>query len=90
MLSLPDHGTWRSVVRNRMKIMNCVTDMLKVPTDAQEKSAIDDSTPNPGMKSGDMTVQCPSRTTEAALVRKVDLKVLPILMILICMTFLDR
>lgn len=55
-----------------------------------EKSIMDSSTPNSDVKSDDLTVECPTHTTEAALLRKVDFKVLPILTILFSMAFLDR
>ncbi len=38
----------------------------------------------------DLPVVCPSHTTEAKLLRKIDLKVLPFLCILYLLAFLDR
>ncbi|MCJ1265830.1 hypothetical protein MMC22_005711 [Lobaria immixta] len=61
-----------------------------VITQDHEKSIMDSSTPNSDVKSDDLTVECPTHTTEAALLRKVDFKVLPILIILFSMGFLDR
>ena len=35
-------------------------------------------------------VQCPSHTTESALIRRIDLKVMPVLVIVYLLAFLDR
>ena len=42
------------------------------------------------LESNDFNVECPAYTTERALVRKIDFKVLPILVVLYLMAFLDR
>lgn len=55
-----------------------------------QNSTMGSSTANSDVNSGDLTIPCPSHTVEAALVKKVDFKVLPMLMILYMMAFLDR
>lgn len=70
--------------------MDQAADLSKVVAQDHEKSIMDSSTPNSDVKSDDLTVECPTHTTEAALLRKVDFKVLPILTILFSMAFLDR
>lgn len=64
--------------------------MSEVVTQDLETSAMDSSMKSPDVNSDDLTIQCPSHTTEAALIRKVDSRVVPILMILYLMAFLDR
>ncbi|MCJ1468851.1 hypothetical protein MMC07_007481 [Pseudocyphellaria aurata] len=51
---------------------------------------MDPSKANTGVMSDDLAVQCPAHTTKAALLRKVDFKILPIITILYMMAFLDR
>lgn len=70
--------------------MDGIADQSKVATHDHEKSIMDSSTPNSDVKSDDLTVECPTHTTETALLRKVDFKVLPILIVLFSMGFLDR
>lgn len=55
-----------------------------------QNSTMGPSTANSDVNSGDLTIPCPSHTVEAALVKKVDFKVIPMLMILYMMAFLDR
>lgn len=71
-------------------IINCVADTSEVATRDHEKSAVDSSTANLDVRADNLVIQCPPHTTEAALIRKVDFKVIPILMILYMMAFLDR
>lgn len=42
------------------------------------------------VESDDLAVRCPSHTTERALVRKIDCRLLPMLCLLYLMAFLDR
>lgn len=70
--------------------MNSAADTSKVATQDYEKSALDPSKANSHVKSDDLSIQCPAHTTEAALVKRVDFKVLPMLVVLYMMAFLDR
>lgn len=69
--------------------IKCAADMSEVVTQDLETSAIECSMTNLDVKS-DLKIQCPSHTTEAALLRKVDSRVIPILMVFYLMAFLDR
>lgn len=45
---------------------------------------------NKGANVDDLLVQCPSHTTELALIQKIDWRLLPILCAIYIMAFLDR
>ena len=68
---------------------NMALDQAKLP-DVSASTHSDDPDPSFQHEFHDLDAQCPAHTTERTLTRKIDLKILPILVVLYLMAFLDR